>query len=438
MSELSQWVELEQAADFSSGGTPSKTNSAYWDGGIPWVSAKDMKSPRLQDTEDHISEIGLANGSRLASAGSTLVLVRGMTLLNDVPMCLASRDMAFNQDIKALTPKHGVVGAYLNYALRAAKPQLLAAVDLAGHGTGKLPTDVLKAIRIWLPAAKEQERIAQILGSFDEKIELNRRINDTLESMARAIFQSWFVDFDPVQAKIGGESPDSICERLGLTSELLALFPQAFDESSVGVFPAGWSISSIGALADIVGGSTPNTKESIYWDEGQYAWATPKDLSRLSTSVLLDTERRVTDAGLAQIGSGLLPPGTVLMSSRAPIGYRAINELPVAINQGFIAMKPNHGVSRYFLLYWAEWALQEIVSRANGSTFLEISKSNFRPIPVMRPPNALFAAFDQVVQPLYRRLVANEKEIQLLTEQRDVLLPELLAGRTIALVGETS
>lgn len=126
------------------------------------------------------------------------------------------------------------------------------------------------------------------------------------------------------------------------------------------------------------------------------------------------------------------------MSSRAPIGYRAINELPVAINQGFIAMKPNHGVSRYFLLYWAEWALQEIVSRANGSTFLEISKSNFRPIPVMRPPNALFAAFDQVVQPLYRRLVANEKEIQLLTEQRDVLLPELLAGRTIALVGETS
>lgn len=335
MSELSQWVELEQAADFSSGGTPSKTNSAYWDGDIPWVSAKDMKSPRLQDTEDHISEIGLANGSRLASAGSTLVLVRGMTLLNDVPMCLASRDMAFNQDIKALTPKHGVVGTYLNYALRAAKPQLLAAVDLAGHGTGKLPTDILKAIRIWLPAAKEQERIAQILGSFDEKIELNRRINDTLEGMARAIFQSWFVDFDPVRAKIGGESPDSICERLGLTSELLALFPQAFDESSVGVFPAGWTISSIGALADIVGGGTPKTKESIYWDEGQYAWATPKDLSRLSTSVLLDTERRVTDAGLAQIGSGLLPPGTVLMSSRAPIGYRAINELPVAINQGF-------------------------------------------------------------------------------------------------------
>jgi len=425
MSKPSQLIDLEHVADFSSGGTPSKSNTAYWDGAIPWVSAKDMKSPRLLDTEDHISEVGLANGSRLAPAGATLILVRGMTLLNDVPMCIASRDMAFNQDIKALTPRCGVVGTYLNYALRAAKPQLLAAVDLAGHGTGKLPTDILKSIRVWLPDENEQRRIAHILGTLDDKIELNRRMNETLEAMARAIFQSWFVDFDPVRAKASGESADSICQRLGLTPELLALFPDRFEDGEI---PAGWVVESIGTLANVTGGSTPNTKESKYWNDGVHYWATPKDLSRLSSPVLLETERKVSDEGLAQIGSGLLKPGAVLLSSRAPIGYRAINEVPVAVNQGFIAMAPNSGVSKYFLLYWAEWAHDEIVSRANGSTFLEISKANFRPIPVVRPIDALFEKFDQYVGPLYKRIVSNEQEIQLLVAQRDCLLPKLLSG----------
>lgn len=311
----------------------------------------------------------------------------------------------------------------------------LKSINFAGYNSGSaqpsLNRNFIYPIEIRVPAPEVQREIARILGAIDDKIELNRRMNDTLEAMARAIFQSWFVDFDPVRAKAGGESPDSICQRLGLTPEFLALLPDTFDESSIGLLPSGWTVSSIGTLADVVGGSTPNTKEAKFWDKGHHAWATPKDLSRLSTPVLLNTERKVTELGLAQISSGLLAPGTVLMSSRAPIGYRAINELPVAINQGFIAMKPVNGVSRYFLLYWAEWALQDIVSRANGSTFLEISKSNFRPIQVVCPPGAMFAAFDQVVQPLYQRMVANEKEILLLIEQRDSLLPELLAGRTI-------
>jgi type I restriction enzyme, S subunit len=315
---------------------------------------------------------------------------------------------------------------------------LLRSRTIHGSTVDRISIKEFPDFEIRLPPLSVQKNITRILGSLDDKIELNRRMNDTLEAMARSIFQSWFVDFDPVRARANGEPPESICQRLGLTPELLAQFPNAFDESSLEVLPSGWQISSIGALADIVGGSTPNTKESKYWDGGHHAWATPKDLSRLSTPVLLDTERRVTDAGLAEIGSGLLAPGTVLMSSRAPIGYRAINELPVAINQGFIAMKPVNGVSRYFLLYWTEWALQEIVSRANGSTFLEISKSSFRPIAVVRPPDAVFAAFDQIVQPLYQRMVANEREALLLTEQRDALLPELLTGRTTVPIEEAS
>jgi type I restriction enzyme S subunit len=291
-----------------------------------------------------------------------------------------------------------------------------------------LNTTILSSLPFVRPPLGVQRAIAHILGTLDDKIELNRRMNETLEAMARAIFQSWFVDFDPVRAKASGESADSICQRLGLTPELLALFPDSFEDSELREIPAGWTNESIGTLAKVTGGSTPNTKEPKYWGNGIHYWATPKDLSRLSSPVLLETERKVSDEGLAQIGSGMLNPGTVLLSSRAPIGYRAINEVPVAVNQGFIAMTPNLGISKYFLLYWAEWAHDEIVSRANGSTFLEISKANFRPIPVVRPTDALFEKFDQYVEPLYKRIVADEQEIRILMAQRDSLLPRLLSG----------
>ena len=118
----------------------------------------------------------------------------------------------------------------------------------------------------------------------------------------------------------------------------------------------------------------------------------------------------------------------MLLSSRAPIGYLAIAEVPLAINQGFIAMRPTPGVSNLFLLYWAEWAQEEIVSRANGSTFLEISKASFRPIPVVAPAERIFESFDQLARPMYARIVANERETRALASVRDGLLPKLISG----------
>jgi type I restriction enzyme S subunit len=272
-----------------------------------------------------------------------------------------------------------------------------------------------------IPPLSEQHTIAHILGTLDDKIELNRRINETLEAMARALFKSWFVDFEPVLAKAEGRDT-------GLPQEIANLFPDAFEDSELGNVPKGWRVSPIGDLADIVDGSTPSTKVSAYWEGGCHCWATPKDLSNLSVPVLLGTERQITEAALSQISSGLLPPGTVLLSSRAPIGYLVIAEVPVAINQGFIAMKPKIGLSNLFLWLWTEWAHEEIVSRANGSTFLEISKSNFRPIPVVKPPPEVFSAFDGMARPLYERVVLNERESRTLAAQRDALLPKLLSG----------
>ncbi|MBI2369415.1 MAG: restriction endonuclease subunit S [Deltaproteobacteria bacterium] len=253
-------------------------------------------------------------------------------------------------------------------------------------------------LSVRVPPLREQRAIAYILGTLDDKIELNRRMSETLQAMPRAIFKSWFVDFDPVPAKAEGRDP-------GLPKPIADLFPARFGDSELGEIPAGWEVVSIGDLANVVGGSTPSTKEPAYWDDGIHHWATPRDLSRLSVPVLLETERKITDAGLAQISSGLLPAGTVLLSSRAPIGYLAIAEVPVGINQGFIAMKPQKGTSNLFLLLWAVFAHDDILSRANGSTFQEISKANFRPIPLAAPPAGVMQAFDEGVRPFYGRIV---------------------------------
>ncbi|MHB8495991.1 MAG: restriction endonuclease subunit S [Casimicrobiaceae bacterium] len=278
-----------------------------------------------------------------------------------------------------------------------------------------------RGLFVTLPPIQEQRAIAHILGTLDDKIELNRRMNETLEAMARAFFKSWFVDFDPVRAKMAGRDP-------GLPQSLADLFPARLVDSELGEIPEGWAIQPIGDLADVVGGTTPSTKEPSYWEGGEHAWVTPKDLSGLSVPVLLDTERRITDAGLSQVGSGLLPKGTVLLSSRAPIGYLAVAELPVAINQGFIAMVAKAGKSNLFLLLWASVAHEDIVSRANGSTFLEISKANFRPIPVVTPSAQVMLAFEKHARCLYDRIVESARESRSLAKVRDSLLPRLISG----------
>jgi type I restriction enzyme S subunit len=325
------------------------------------------------------------------------------------------------QDTVKLQPKGTDVPLnYLYWLLRT--PQYRS--YCRAHATGTTNLGLAREDFLAFPApepTQSQIKIVETLGKLDDKIELNRRMNETLEAMARALFKSWFVDFDPVRAKSEGRNP-------GLPKPLADLFPDSFEDSELGEIPKGWRVTSIGELAEVSGGGTPSTAEPSYWDDGIHHWVTPKDLSGLSVPVLLDTERRITDSGLAKISSGLLPKRTVLLSSRAPIGYLAIAEIPVAINQGFIAMQAKPGISNLFLWLWASITHDEIVSRANGSTFLEISKTNFRPIPVVCPTSAVMDAFDRQARPLYERIVECARESHTLADLRDTLLPRLLSG----------
>ena len=339
----------------------------------------------------------------------------------------APLDGICSTDIWVVRPRIGVDAGFLFYLM--ASDLFIEPVVRASEGT-KMPRaqwEYAASLEQPLPPLPEQRAIAHILGTLDDKIELNRRMSQTLEAMARALFKAWFVDFEPVRAKL--ESRWQAGQSLpGLPADLYDLFPNRLVDSELGEIPEGWEVKPVSDLAEVVGGSTPRTDRVEYWQGGIHHWVTPKDLSTLSLPVLLDTERKITDAGLSQISSGLLPKGTVLLSSRAPIGYLAIAEVPVAVNQGFIAMKPRPGISNLFLLRWASAAYEEIVSYANGSTFLEISKSSFKLIQVVLPSTSVMAAFDRMSRPMYHKVVENERQSHVLAALRDALLPKLISG----------
>ena len=279
-----------------------------------------------------------------------------------------------------------------------------------------------RRITITLPPLSIQRAVAGVLGALDDKIEQNRRTARALERLARMAFQAWFVDFEPVKAKAAGAAsfpsmPQSVFDAL----------PTRFVDSEVGPVPQGWGVKSIGDVVTAKGGGTPSTKNREYWD-GNYCWATPRDLSRLSHPVLLDTERRITEAAINSISSRLLPVGTVLMSSRAPVGYLAITKVPTAINQGFIAMVCDGPLPPTYVLNWALTSMDVIKAYASGTTFPEISKRNFRPLPVVLPIDQVVTAYQQKSERLFDLLTACVKESMQLMQMRDYLLPKLISG----------
>lgn len=280
-----------------------------------------------------------------------------------------------------------------------------------------------RQMEITLPRAPIQRAIAGVLSSLDDKIEQNRRTAWVLERLARAIFRAWFVDFEPVKAKAAGATAFPSMPQL-----VFDALPTTFEDSEIGPVPDGWEVKAIGDVVTAKGGGTPSTKNPQYWDGGEYCWATPKDMSRLAHPVLLDTERRITDAGVNRISSGILPVGTVLMSSRAPVGYLAIAGVPTAINQGFIAMVCDGPLPPTFVFNWAFASMETIKAHSSGTTFPEISKKYFRPLPVVLAPSDVIAAYQQAADPLFGLLTACVRESEQLALVRDYLLPQLLSG----------
>ncbi|MFH7765925.1 restriction endonuclease subunit S [Acinetobacter sp. BSP-28] len=372
----------------------------------------------------------------------TRVGTYGVTaLVQDTEFCLGQNTSVIIA--KNINPKY--LYAVLNSSIL--KNQIEASV--VGSTQKTLSLKAINNFEIPRFSPEVEDQIAKMISELDEKIHLNNQINQTLESIAQAIFKSWFIDFDPVRAKIAakqeGKDPEraAMCAISGKSeveiqqmaeddfAELqatAALFPDELVESELGELPKGWVVSTVGEQVQTVGGGTPSTKNADFWDNGIHHWTTPKDLSNLTDKILLNTERKITDIGLKKISSGILPKDTVLMSSRAPVGYLALAKIEVAINQGYIAILPNTKYSAEYLIQWCEANMAEIKGRASGTTFQEISKKNFREINFISSDEKVVAIYTRTAKTLYDEITLKAKENQSLINLRDTLLPKLLSG----------
>lgn len=408
-------------------------SSDFQDSGVPVIKIKNVKANAVVlDDLSYVDKSFLkTKNNYIVNYGDILITMSGNrfdgsrdTWVGKVAQFLSAEPCLLNQRVAVLRPKTGVPvnQRCCTYILCSDEYQdLFITIATSSGGQANLSPSQILGADVLLPPYSEQRAIAHILGTLDDKIELNRRMNEALEAIARGVFKSWFVDFDPVRAKAEGRSP-------GLPKPIADLFPDSFEDSELGEIPVRWKVMQVGDALEAVGGGTPSTKQPNYWDNGKYCWATPKDLSGLTAPILLDTERKITQAGLSQISSGLLPTGTVLMSSRAPVGYLALAAMPLAINQGFIAMVCHGPVSNLYALNWVYFNMDEIRQRASGTTFAEISKAAFRPILMLVPEKRVMNALTEKVQPFYNSIQKNLEGSRILSALRDTLLPKLISG----------
>ena len=282
---------------------------------------------------------------------------------------------------------------WLYYFFQSKSTNYLLNTYRSGTSQPYLSLGVLRKFPILIPENKEEKKeVVLILDSLRKKIELLQAQNKTLEELAQTLFKEWFGKY-----KVGDKLPE------------------------------GWKEGKLGEVTKTFGGTTPSTSNPNFWN-GEISWTSPKDLSNSKGIFLLETEKKITKEGLKKISSGLLPKKTLLLSSRAPIGYLALTNIELAINQGYIAILPEQYFSNNYMYLWLTENMKLVENASNGSTFMEISKSSFRNIDCVIPNKQIIEKFDNLINPTFEKVLSNSIQIQTLTKTRDALLPKLMSG----------
>ena len=390
---------LSDLVDVIGGGTPKTTEESYWNGSIPWLSVKDFCGDKkyVYNTEKSITEEGLNNSStKLLHKDNIIISARGTV----GELAMIPYDMAFNQSCFGLIAKGNNDPHFVYYLLKD------KVRSLKSQTQGSVFDTITKATFDRIECAdyseEDQRRIASILSSLDRKIELNNKINADLEEMAQAIFKNWFVDFEPFK-------------------------DDKFVDSELGMIPEGWKVGRLDEIADVVGGSTPSKAKPEYYTQKGIAWLTPKDLSNHPAVYTSRGEIDITEEGYNSTSTKLMPKGTILFTSRAPIGYISIAQNDICTNQGFKSLVPKKA-GTCFLYCFLKYVTPEIENKSTGSTFKEASGSLMKSLQVLMPEQKVFEDFETIVSPLFARIESLEKESSRLSLLRDTLLPRLMSG----------
>ena len=318
-----------------------------------------------------------------------------------------------NQHVFRVTPELGLDVTFFYYLLRYLKPNFVGiARNKQTTGLGHVTKRDLKNLRVASPNRSEQSAIAHILGTLDDKIELNRRMNETLEAMARTLFKSWFVDFDPVRAKMEGREAD-------LPQDIADLFPDRLADSEIGEIPEGWEAKSLKDCMYLTMGQSP--PGSTYNNHGD---GLPFFQGRAEFGFRYPEKRRFCSAP-----TRVADPEDTLVSVRAPVGDINLAWERCCIGRGVAALRHKSGSSSF--TYHSAWALRREFEdyEHTGTVFGAINKGQFEALKVTEPDPRVVEAFDTMAATLDARIRSNVRESHTLAALRDMLLPELVSGR---------
>jgi type I restriction enzyme S subunit len=380
--------------------------------------------PRLRAVPMKRVELSESEAERFILASGDLLFARRSLVAEGAGKCIVVLDVneptTFESSIiRARPDRTKAEPLYLYYFFNsAAGLHCLDTIRRQVAVAGITGSD-LSRLEIPIPPLSEQRAIAHILGTLDDKIELNRRMNETLEAMARAIFKSWFVDFDPVRAKAEGCDP-------GLPKPISDLFPDRFEDSELGEIPREWQVGTLAEEIEIIGGGTPKTSVPEYWG-GDILWFSVVDAPASTDVWVIDTEKKITEAGLNNSSTQLLPKGTTIISARGTVGKCALVGHPMAMNQSCYGIRGKERCGNYYGYFSIRNEVSDLQQQTHGSVFNTITRTTFGHVDKIVPPIDMINVFDRTVEPLMARVLANLYEYQTLTVLRDTLLSKLLS-----------
>ena len=270
----------------------------------------------------------------------------------------------------------------------------------SGAAQPQLPIRDIKRIQLTIPPIPMQRAICDVIFTYDDLIETNRRRIALLEESARWLYREWFVNLR---------------------------FPSHELVKKVDGVPEGWKQETLGDVTEAIGGATPSTNRADFWD-GDIVWLTPTDVTRNDCLYLPDSFRKITISGYNGCSTKLLPAGTIFMTSRASIGFFALLDQPACTNQGFISVVPKLAIARNFFLFHLMNRVDEFESKATGTTFKELSKKAFRELQVLMPTESTLTEFQLLTEPLIEQVTTLKKQTVQLIKARDALLPKLMSG----------
>ena len=429
----SNWP-IKRLGDYSlkigSGATPKGGKSGYLDDG-PYNLIRSQNIYNTGFSANGLVNISEAQAKKLNSvaveSGDILLNITGDSVARVCQVPEKYLPARVNQHVAIIRPDPHIFDTkFLRYFL-ASPMQQSYMLQLAASGATRnaLTKSMIENFLIPCPPIREQQAIANILGAFDDKIEINCHMNETLETIAHTLFKNWFIDFEPVRAKMEGHWRRGESMR-GLTAHFYDLFPAEFVESELGLIPRDWNVKQVADIGKIICGKTPATKQPEYYGN-EIPFITIPDMHGKIFSVT--TQKNLSQVGAATQPNKTLPPYTICVSCIATPGLVIITSKEAQTNQQINSVVPNNQSETVFW-YWVFRHLADEIraSGSGGSVLSNLSTSRFSRLNVLAPPKELIRLYSIKCQALFESILCNEKETLTLATLRDTLLPKLISG----------